>query len=191
MLRLSRAAHLSSLAVRMRTPYPERAPLALLAAGSNLRRRLRADVIFWGAAGCGTRAQFSVQYKKSVFSMSCEIPTIIVAPDRAFRDALESNLRPPAFRIITTKAKLRDIGRDELPRSELCLVVMECGERLGPHAAQIAELKQKNPLARVAIVGQRWASTEIESAFEAGANAYFAKATMSKEFMQAMSLITR
>ena len=123
--------------------------------------------------------------------MRREIPTVIVAPTDAFRDALESNLHPPAFRVITTKTTLSDIGRGELPRSEPYLVVIECGESPGPHTAQIAELKQQNPLARVAIVGQRWTFAEIANAFESGANAYFAEAAMSKEFMQAMNLITR
>jgi DNA-binding NarL/FixJ family response regulator len=164
----------------------------LLAVGSNFHRRSRSDVIFLdGAVGCGTGAQSIVQYKKSVFSMRREIPAVIVAPTGAFRDALESNLHPPAFRVITTKTTLSDIGRGELPRSEPYLVVIECGESLGPHTAQIAELKRQNPLARVVLVGQRWTWAEIASAFEVGAEAYFAEAAMSKEFMQAVNLITR
>jgi DNA-binding NarL/FixJ family response regulator len=123
--------------------------------------------------------------------MRYEVPAIIVAPSGAFRDALESNLRPPAFRLIAAKEKLSDVSRGELPRSELYLIVIECGKSLGPHTTQIAELKQQNPLARVAIVGQRWTSVEIASAFEAGANAYFAEAAISKEFMQTVNLITR
>jgi DNA-binding NarL/FixJ family response regulator len=123
--------------------------------------------------------------------MRYEVPTVIIAPSGAFRDALESTLRSPAFRIIATKATLSELSRGELPQSELYLVVIECDETMGSHTAQIAELKQQNPLARVAIVGRRWTSAEIASAFEAGANAYFAEAAIGKEFMQTMSLITR
>jgi DNA-binding NarL/FixJ family response regulator len=57
--------------------------------------------------------------------------------------------------------------------------------------AQVAELKQQHRLARVVIVGQRWTPADIARAFEAGANAYFAEAAISKEFMQVMNLITR
>lgn len=116
---------------------------------------------------------------------------MIVARVGAFRDALESNLGPAGFHITASKATLTDLSREELPRSQPSLVVIECGKSLGSHAAQIAELKQQNPLARVVVVGQRWTPADIASAFEAGANAYFAEAVISKEFLQAMNLITR
>jgi two-component system, NarL family, nitrate/nitrite response regulator NarL len=119
------------------------------------------------------------------------IAAVIVARAGPFRDALESNLRPPAFRIVASKASLSDISRGELPGSDPCLVVIECGESPGPFTGQIAELKQQNPLARVALVGQHWMPADIATAFEAGVNAYFAEAAVSKEFLQALNLITR
>jgi DNA-binding NarL/FixJ family response regulator len=123
--------------------------------------------------------------------MRREILAVIVGPARAFRDALESNLRPPAFRIIASEATLMDVSRGELPRSEPYLVVIDCGESFGPHTAQIAELKQQSPLACIATVGQSWPPADIASAFEADVSAYFAETAISKEFMQAMNLITR
>jgi DNA-binding NarL/FixJ family response regulator len=123
--------------------------------------------------------------------MTQAVATVIVVRARAFRDALESNLRPPGFRIITSKAKLSDIGRGVLPRSGPYLIVIECSESPGLHTAQVAELRQQNPLARIALGVQRWTPPDIVTAFEAGANAYFAEAAVSKEFMQAMNLITR
>ncbi|HEY1749023.1 MAG TPA: hypothetical protein VGG11_19975 [Xanthobacteraceae bacterium] len=123
--------------------------------------------------------------------MRHEIPAVIIAPDSALRDALQGNLRPPAFRIIASKATLTDVSRGQLPQSQPYLIVIECGERLGPHTAQIAELKRQSPLARIVILGRRWTSADIARAFEAGANAYFAEATVGKEFTQAMKLITR
>jgi DNA-binding NarL/FixJ family response regulator len=119
------------------------------------------------------------------------LAAIIVAPAGPFRDALESNLCPPAFRIVASKASLSDISRGELPPSEPCLVVMECGESPRPLTDQIAQLKQQNSLVRVALLGQRWTPADIAGAFEAGANAYFAEAAVSKEFLQAINLIIR
>jgi hypothetical protein len=121
--------------------------------------------------------------------MRREIVAVIIGPARAFRDALESNLRPPGFRIIASKAKLSDISRG--PPSEPYLFVIECSESPELHTAQVAELRQQNPLARIALVGKRWTPPDIATAFEAGANAYFAEAAVSKEFMQALNLITR
>ena len=123
--------------------------------------------------------------------MRREILAIIVAQTGAFRDALESNLRLPGFRVIASKSTLADVSRGELPRSQPYLVVIEWGENVGPHTAQIAQLKQQNPLARVVIMGRSWTPADIAIAFEAGANAYFAEATTGKEFMQAANLITR
>ena len=123
--------------------------------------------------------------------MNQVVAAVIVAQASAFRDALESNLRPPWFRIVTSKAKLSDIGRGELPGSEPYLIVIECSESPDLHTAQVAEHRQQNPLARIALVGQRWTPADIATAFEAGANAYFAEAAVGKEFMQAMNLITR
>jgi hypothetical protein len=93
---------------------------------------------------------------KSAFSMRREIPAVIFGPARAFRDALERNLRPAGFHVVASKETLTEVSRGELPRSGPCLIVIECGESLGPHTAQIAELKQQNPLAGIMVVGQRW-----------------------------------
>jgi two-component system, NarL family, nitrate/nitrite response regulator NarL len=123
--------------------------------------------------------------------MTQAVAAMIVARTGAFRDALESNLRPAGFHIVASKANVTDASRSSLPQFEPSLVVIECGESLGPYKAQIAEIKQQNPLARVVVVGQHWTPGEIAIAFEAGANAYFAEAAVSKEFMQAVNLITR
>jgi DNA-binding NarL/FixJ family response regulator len=119
------------------------------------------------------------------------LAAIVVAPAGPFRDALESNLCAPAFRVIASKARLSDIIRGELPGSEPCLVVIECGESLGPLSGEIAQLKQQNPLARVVVVGRYWMPADIATAFEAGAKAYFAEAAVSKEFLQAINLLKR
>jgi DNA-binding NarL/FixJ family response regulator len=119
------------------------------------------------------------------------VPAVIIVRAGPFREALERSLCPPAFRVITSKANLIDVSHGELPRSEPFLVVVECGEGPGPLSAQIAQLKQENPLARVALVGRNWLSADIATTFEAGASAYFAEAAISKEFLQAINLITR
>jgi two-component system nitrate/nitrite response regulator NarL len=123
--------------------------------------------------------------------MDRAIGAIIVGRAGPFRDTLESHLCPPTFRILASEATLRDINRGELRRPEPCLVVIECGESPGPLTGQIAQLKQQNPLARVAVVGQRWNPADIATVFEAGANAYFAETAVTKEFLQAMNLLAR
>lgn len=123
--------------------------------------------------------------------MQRSIATIIVGPNDAFREAISNSLRPAAFRVVASKPTLIEINSGEIPRSERCLVVVECAE--SPHllAAQIAQLKRQNPMVRVALMGKRWQLTDIAAVFQAGANAYFAEATTSEEFLKAIELITR
>jgi hypothetical protein len=78
-----------------------------------------------------------------------------------------------------------------LPRSGPYLAVVECGESPGLLVAKVAQLRQWNPQARVALLGYHWGSADIAMAFEAGASAYFADATIGKEFLQTVKWITR
>jgi DNA-binding NarL/FixJ family response regulator len=118
------------------------------------------------------------------------ISAVIVAAG-PFRRALKSHLRPPSFSIVASKASLSDIGSGELPQFESCLFVIECDESPAPLISQIARLKRQNPLARFILVGQRFIPADIATAFEAGANAYFADAAVSSEFLQAITLLVR
>ena len=88
------------------------------------------------------------------------------------------------------RKSLGDLSWEELPRSEPYLVVIECGESPRLLVAKVAQLRQRNPRARVALLGYHWGSADIAMAFEAGASAYFAEATI-KEFLQTIKWITR
>ena len=66
---------------------------------------------------------------------------------------------------------------------------MECDNSAPTVTAHVAAIKEKFPLARVALLGHYWAMSEITAAFQAGANAYFAEATASDEFIKAIGLI--
>jgi DNA-binding NarL/FixJ family response regulator len=119
-------------------------------------------------------------------------PVLIVAPAGPFRNASESILTPPAFRILATKKSLSDTSPGDLPTTEPCLVVIECGESPGAVTRQITQLRQHHPLARVALAGQHLKPLDIASAFEAGVSAYFTEAVISPEFLHAIkNLITR
>lgn len=123
--------------------------------------------------------------------MPQSVAAVIVGSTGSFREALLSNLRPPAFRVVAPKGTLSDLGWEEFPRTEPYLVVIQCGESPRALTAQIAQFKQQNPQARVALLGQHWGPADIGTALEAGASAYFAEAAISKEFLQAIKLITR
>jgi DNA-binding NarL/FixJ family response regulator len=116
---------------------------------------------------------------------------VIVGPTASFREALASNLCLVAFRIVASGESLGDLRWEELPRSGPYLAVIECGESPRLLVAKVAQLRRRNPQARVALLGHHWASADIAMAFEAGASSYFAEATVSKEFLQTIKWITR
>jgi DNA-binding NarL/FixJ family response regulator len=116
---------------------------------------------------------------------------VIVGRTAPFREALASNLCPAAFRIVASEQSLGDLRCEQLPRSGPYLAVVECGESPGLLVAKVAQLRQWNPQARVALLGYHWGSADIAMAFEAGASAYFADATIGKEFLQTVKWITR
>jgi DNA-binding NarL/FixJ family response regulator len=115
---------------------------------------------------------------------------VIIGPSGAFWEALASNLCPAAFRVVASEESLSDLRWEELPRSGPYLAVIECGESPRSLLAKVAQLRQRNPQARAALLGRHWGAADIAMAFEAGASAYFAEATI-KEFLQTIKWITR
>ena len=115
----------------------------------------------------------------------------LVGQSTALREELTKFLRPPAFRVVTSRPSISEIGSGEFPQSDPCLLIIECSESSRLLIPQIAQIKQRNPLARIALLGHHWLPDEIAAAFQAGANAYFAEATASAEFQMAIELITQ
>jgi hypothetical protein len=70
------------------------------------------------------------------------------------------------------------------------LIVIECGQSPPSLAAKVAQIKQRNPLTRLVLLGHHWSVADIAMAFEAGASAYFAEAAISKEFLQTIRWFT-
>ncbi len=123
--------------------------------------------------------------------ISATIVTVLVGQSTALREELTKFLRPPAFRVVTSRPSISEIGSGEFPQSDPCLLIIECSESSRLLIPQIAQIKQRNPLARIALLGHHWLPDEIAAAFQAGANAYFAEATASAEFQMAIELITQ
>ncbi len=117
------------------------------------------------------------------------IPTVIVGATTLLREGLTKILGPRGFRVVASKPTMSDIGSEEFLPSDPCLLVIECGDSSQSLIPQIAAVKQQTPLVRVALLGHHWPPPEIAAAFQAGANAYFAEATASDEFIRAIELI--
>jgi two-component system, NarL family, nitrate/nitrite response regulator NarL len=123
--------------------------------------------------------------------MSRTVPTVIVGTSTLLREGLTAILGPLGFRVIASKTNMSEIGPEEFPPSDPCLLIIECGDSPRELIPQITAVKQQVPLARIALLGHHWHPLEIAAAFYAGANAYFAEATASDEFVGAIDLIMR
>ena len=119
------------------------------------------------------------------------VPTVIVGANILLREELIAALRPLGYRVAASKASISEIGPEDFPPSDPSLLIVECSDgsqRLIPH---LVAVRQQTPLVRIALLGHDWRPSEIAAAFIAGANAYFAKATASDEFVSTVDLIMR
>jgi two-component system, NarL family, nitrate/nitrite response regulator NarL len=117
------------------------------------------------------------------------VPTMIVGASALFREGLSRILGTAGFRVLASKSVLSEIDTGELPRADPCLLVVQCDDNCGSLIRQFTALKQEFPLIRIALLGHHLPSSEIAASFRAGANAYFAAATASDEFVNALGLI--
>jgi two-component system, NarL family, nitrate/nitrite response regulator NarL len=121
--------------------------------------------------------------------MSRTVPTVIVGTSTLLREGLSAILAPLGFRVVASKTSLSEIGPEDFPAPDPCLLIIECSHDAGRLIPQITALKQQTHHIRIALLGRHWQPPEIAAAFYAGANAYFAEATASDEFVRAIELI--
>jgi DNA-binding NarL/FixJ family response regulator len=138
----------------------------------------------------GQVANFNRDCVGGGLNMSGVCPTVIVSSSAILRKQLSVVLCPPAFRVVTFKRSISEISLEDIPRSDAYLLLIECIERSQTVIAELASIKRWNTLARVALLGSHYQPNEIAKAFQAGANAYFAEATISKDVLAAIRLIT-
>ena len=117
------------------------------------------------------------------------VPTMIVGASALFREGLSRILGPAGFRVLASKSAFSEIDTGEFPRADSCLLLIRCDDSSHSLIPRLRAIKQECPFIRIALLGQHWPPSEIAAAFRAGANAYFAEATASDEFLCAIGLI--
>jgi DNA-binding NarL/FixJ family response regulator len=117
------------------------------------------------------------------------VPTAIVGSSTLLREGVSRILNSARFRVFASKPSVSELELEKFPQSEPWLLIIECGDSAPSLIAEVAAIKEKFALVRVALLGRHWGMAEITAAFHAGANAYFAEATASDEFIKAISLI--
>jgi len=117
------------------------------------------------------------------------IMTAIVGTTKSLKDELAKILRPPKFWIVSAKSSLTELGSVDFPQNNPSLLIIEATESPQLLIAQIAALKQQHQRVRIILLGRQLQLTEIDAAFRAGINAYFAGELPSAEFLRALDLI--
>jgi two-component system, NarL family, nitrate/nitrite response regulator NarL len=117
------------------------------------------------------------------------VPTAVVGSSTLLREGVIGILNSARFRVFASKPSVSELELEKFPQTEPFLLIIECGASAPPLTTHIAAIKDKFPLVRVALLGHQWGLSEITAAFQAGANAYFAEATASDEFVKAIDLI--
>jgi two-component system nitrate/nitrite response regulator NarL len=117
------------------------------------------------------------------------VPTVVVGTSTLLREGVARIVNSAGFRVIASKPSMSELELESLPQSDAWLLIIECGDDAQSLTTQIAAAKKKFLHVRIALLGRHWGTSEISAAFQAGANAYFAEATASDEFVKAIGLI--
>ena len=117
------------------------------------------------------------------------VPTVVVGATTLLREGVARIVNPAGFRVVASKPSITELAWEQLPQTEAWLLIIQCDDNAQSLTTHIATAKKKFPQVRVALLGHHWGTPEIAAAFHAGANAYFAEATASDEFVKAIALI--
>jgi DNA-binding NarL/FixJ family response regulator len=116
--------------------------------------------------------------------------TVLVGPSELFREGLSRILDAAKFRILFSAACIHDLLQKPLPQHRSILLIMDVGGA-GADAefAQIADFKAIYPTSRVVALADHGRSTDIVSAFRAGADGYLTKIAAYDTFIKALELV--
>ena len=80
------------------------------------------------------------------------VPTAIVGSSTLLREGVTRILNSARFRIFASKPSVTELELEKFPQSEPWLLIMECGNSAPSLTAQVAAIKEKFPLVRVALL---------------------------------------
>ncbi|RVD27063.1 response regulator transcription factor [Mesorhizobium sp. M4B.F.Ca.ET.017.02.2.1] len=116
--------------------------------------------------------------------------TVLVGPSELLREGLSRILDEAKFRIIFSVACVHDLLQKPLPQHRPILLVMDVGGTdADAEFAQIADFKAIYPNSHVVALADHSRSSDIVSAFRAGADAYLTKAAAADTFVKALELV--
>lgn len=116
--------------------------------------------------------------------------TLLVGPSELLREGLSRILDTAKFRILFSAACIHDLLKKPLSRHRPLLLIMDVGGTdTDAEFAQIADFKATYPTSHVVVLADHCRSTDIVSAFRAGADAYLTKVAAYDTFIKALELV--
>ncbi|MFD2058404.1 LuxR C-terminal-related transcriptional regulator [Mesorhizobium calcicola] len=116
--------------------------------------------------------------------------TVIVGPSELLREGLGRILDAAKFRTLFSAACVHDLLQKPLPRQRPILLIMDVGGTdADAEFAQIADFKAIYPNSHVVALADHCLSSDIVSAFRAGADAYLTKVAAPDTFIKALELV--
>ena len=116
--------------------------------------------------------------------------TVLVGPSELLREGLSRILDTAKFRILFSAACVHDLLQKPLPQHRPILLIMDVGGTdADAEFAQIADFKAICSNSHVVVLDDHCRSSDIVSAFRAGADAYLSKVAPSDTLIKALELV--
>jgi len=115
--------------------------------------------------------------------------TVLVEPNVLLREGLIRILKTGPFRILSSAASVEASIPSRLSQTRSMLLVIGVADDPDDTAKQIARFKEKHGSGRVAVLADHYQSSDVVSAFRAGANAYFTKVTTCDALIKSLELV--
>ncbi|AZO48405.1 MAG: response regulator transcription factor [Mesorhizobium sp.] len=116
--------------------------------------------------------------------------TVLVGPSELLREGLSRILDTAKFRILFSAACVHDLLQKPLPQHRPILLILDVGGTdADAEFAQIADFKAICSNSHVVVLADHCRSSDIVSAFRAGADAYLSKVAPSDTFIKALELV--
>jgi two-component system nitrate/nitrite response regulator NarL len=114
--------------------------------------------------------------------------TILVGPSALLREGLTRILSATNFRIVASTSRVDNLVLTQTQHGSILLII-DAGDDFDAAVGQVERFKEQHPTGRVAVLADRNRLNDIVSAFRAGANAYFIKATPCDAFIKSLELV--
>jgi DNA-binding NarL/FixJ family response regulator len=115
--------------------------------------------------------------------------TIVVGRNSIRKEGLTQFLRSADFGTVTSVTSVDNLCASRVQQRRVLYLIVHTGDDFDAAGEQIERLRSRHPDGRVVVVADRYRSSELTSAFRAGANGYFVDVTSREVFIKSIELV--